>query len=670
MKISKIVFCTLLFAGVASFAQPQEAAHSKKDWENKMTFFTIMPFIPSDVPFMVKEYKRFSEATGLKLLLPSMTLQPEGENPYDKADFFIKAFAELQKGLEGTDIKLGILLQSLVGHGYATSPKQNIFQTTVGHNGKTRGRICMLDPNFRKYCDYTVSSLAKLHPETFLLDDDTRTIDGDILECFCPLHMAKLSQPYTREERVTHLKQGASDPVFQEFETLRRSTLENFCRAIRQAIDKVDPSIPCGISGPGAETPMYERMALAAAGGTTPFVRMGNHLYFEQSPHDLTRRFYYSAVQKNACKNVKLLLDESDTFPHNLYSKSSTGMFSHITAAILLGARGAKVWISDYLNPKAGEPNAAFEKRFRDNLGFFDELVRTVAVARWQGPAVPLPDPAWKFDPMNEDQPYRYCQEWFSDFLGRVGIPCDFTDPNDPQPECFLLTGELVRLLSDRELTAVVQKNLILDGRAAEYLQEKGYGDLLGLRVEKDCPHFSFEQDVASGRRMRLSYTGNARKLIPVPGAKVLSMLRRTIYSGCLDTVEVAPGSVRFRNAKNREVFVWAGALENYTVCDERQQWFLTATRGMYAMPYSVNAHQDAFVRCGTLTNGAVLLTIFNLNFDVMENPPIIGGKIPQKVWKLAPDGKWQEIDFRAGANRIVPEIKVGVYEPAVLKIK
>ena len=86
-----------------------------------MKFFNIMPFMPSNVKKMAAEYRRYSEATGMKILLCSMTLNPEGDDPYLKPKSFIKAFADLKEELKDTDIELGILLQSFIGHGWSSS---------------------------------------------------------------------------------------------------------------------------------------------------------------------------------------------------------------------------------------------------------------------------------------------------------------------------------------------------------------------------------------------------------------------------------------------------------------------------------------------------------------------------------------------------------------------
>ena len=101
-----------------------------------MKFYTIMPFVPSDPDFMSAEYCRFSKSSGLDQLLPSMSLLPEGDDPYRKADYFISAYAELKKKLQGSGIRLGVLIQSLIGMGRPAFPPTGNFQHTVNHLGE------------------------------------------------------------------------------------------------------------------------------------------------------------------------------------------------------------------------------------------------------------------------------------------------------------------------------------------------------------------------------------------------------------------------------------------------------------------------------------------------------------------------------------------------------
>ena len=336
-----------------------------------MKFYNIMPFRPSDVKTMAAEYKRYREATGMKILLCSMTLNPEGDDPYLKPKSFIRAFGELKEEPKDSDIELGILLQSFLGHGWSSSsPSVHLFQPTINHTGTTKGRMCPLDEKFLQYCDFAVKGLAALKPVTFLLDDDTRLLDNDKLECFCPLHRAKFSKKYTQEELielVTHAKKD--DPIMIEFEKVRRDSLEAFCARIRKAIDSVDPTIPCGISGPGREHLMFERMALAAAGpNTEPFIRVGNAFYGRCFALNYPQNVYKTALMKKACGSVKFILDESDTYPHHRYSQTCAGLHTHLTNAILSGLKGSKTWIENYVNFADGHENVRYEKQMKEYM--------------------------------------------------------------------------------------------------------------------------------------------------------------------------------------------------------------------------------------------------------------------------------------------------------------
>ena len=136
-----------------------------------MKFFNIMPFMPSNVKKMAAEYRRYSEATGMKILLCSMTLNPEGDDPYLKPKSFIRAFSELKEELKDTDIELGILLQSFIGHGWSSSsPSVHLFQPTINHTGTTKGSesFSYILPTYSELSGTDSSSILNLdlHPCT------------------------------------------------------------------------------------------------------------------------------------------------------------------------------------------------------------------------------------------------------------------------------------------------------------------------------------------------------------------------------------------------------------------------------------------------------------------------------------------------------------------------
>ena len=634
-----------------------------------MKFFTIMPFVPRDVDFMVREYQRFHRESGLDLLLPSMTLFPEGENPYEKPDLFASAFAELKKKLEGSGIRLGILIQSLIGMGWSSNVATGKFQSLVNHLGQARAmRTCPLDPGFQEYCKYTVRSLAKLGPELFLIDDDTCLLSNDKLECFCPLHLAKFSKKYERDELINLVwNSKIGDPILVEFETIRRQTLEDYCRMLRSAIDSVDPDIPCGLSGAGREQIMFERMALALAGKNEPFVRVGNALYFEASAKGFPRRIWQTLVQVKGCGKVKMILDESDTFPQNRYSKSVNGMHSHITGAILHGLRGSKMWIENFINVRAGRPNRKYEQHMLTHKGFYAELSNAVEGIEWKGPSIPLPDLEKNFHP-HAYPDYFTCKEWFSDVLGRLGIPVTFREASDPKAETFVLTGELIKEVADKDLPPMTEKNLFLDAAAAEYLTGKGFGVTLGVTLEK-CPHFSIECDDANGLNMRLMIDANTRKLNPAPGAEVLSTLYKNKFAAG-GRYPIAPGSVLYE-ADGRKTAVWAGVETVYTVSPERKIWLTRILSRLAEIPATCMNEQDLMFRCGRMKDGALLAAIINLSYDEIPDVELFCARKPERIEYLTPGGEWRGVEFtQEGDNVLLKDLVCGAYRPLILKLR
>lgn len=621
---------------------------------------------------MAAEYKRYSKATGQKLLMCSMTLHPEGDDPYAKPKKFVRAFAELKEELKDTDIELGILIQAFLGHGWSSaSPSIHLFQPTINHSNETRGRICLLDENFIKYCEYTIIELAKLKPVTFLLDDDVKMLDNDKIECFCPLHRAKFSKQYTQEELielVTHAKND--DPIMIEFEKVRRDSIEAFCRRIRKAIDSVDPAIPCGISGPGREQLMFERMALAAAGpNTTPFIRVANAFYGRVFVAAYPQNVYKTALMKKACGSVKFLLDESDTFPQHRYSQSCAGLHTHLTNAILSGLSGSKLWIENHNNFACGMENVRYEKLIRQYSNFYDVLTETVKGIKWKGVSIPLVNLEKEFTPM-EYPDYFTTPEWFSAMIGALGISFSFREPDDHEAECFMIGADMVKHFTDAELDEVVKKNLILDAVSAQMLIDRGYGEYLGVTLGK-VPHFSYEREVARNLKMRHLITPNTRLLIPAEGAENVTELVKPAADGSGEITFIAPGMTKFRNKNNKDVYVWCEpvTVSIYNLDPIRKLWLERICEEASDIPVKCTEDQDIMFRCGELSDGSLLATLINLSYDAMDEIPLVCRKAPASIKVLEASGEWQEAEYRIENGTIYIQKQLLSNLPLIMKL-
>lgn len=128
---------------------------------------------------------------------------------------------------------------------------------------------------------------------------------------------------------------------------MRKESLIEFAGIIRKAIDSVNPAIRCGYCTPGSEFLMTGKMAKALAGGTKPFLRINNAMYMEGDAKFFPHRMAYTQSLRKINSDIPEVLDESDTFPQNRYSKAAISMHAHITGAILNGLNAAKLWLTN-----------------------------------------------------------------------------------------------------------------------------------------------------------------------------------------------------------------------------------------------------------------------------------------------------------------------------------
>ena len=159
-----------------------------------MRLINIVPLFPDRIDYMVAEAKRLYAAAGLDEVMLCMTLHPEGEQPAEKVELFRRIFRQYRAALQASGIKVGILFQSLIGHGWPGAPAGVASWPRVETvDGEPSDRYCILNPDFRDYLAATVRTMAAEKPFALLVDDDFRQIDGHGLECFCPRHLAQFN---------------------------------------------------------------------------------------------------------------------------------------------------------------------------------------------------------------------------------------------------------------------------------------------------------------------------------------------------------------------------------------------------------------------------------------------------------------------------------------------
>ena len=149
--------------------------------EHTVRFINIVGILSIGAECMAKEARRVREVTGVDEVALSLTLHPEGIPAIRKAEFYTELFRQYRKALEGSGVKAGILLQSLIGHGWPGAPvSPEPWQHTVNIAGETTLRMCPLDPGFREYVRQTVTAANQLNEKEALKVDMVADVSGSM----------------------------------------------------------------------------------------------------------------------------------------------------------------------------------------------------------------------------------------------------------------------------------------------------------------------------------------------------------------------------------------------------------------------------------------------------------------------------------------------------------
>ena len=242
------------------------------------TLYNVMPFSPGREAQCAADCREYRDRTGCDLVLYSLTLHPEGKPAMEKVERYVASYRALRRELDGSGVRLGVLVQAIIGHWPRVDKDIEDWTRTVNIKGE-KVRFCPDDPGFAKYIDDTFTLLAKEKPAFILTDDDVRAYSHSA-ECFCPRHVAAFNarRGTAYSEKTLRAKVSAArqdDPDYTTFLAVQRDMMNRLAKRFRTVIDAVDPTIPAGICVAGEETFLVPPMARAiAAKGQKPVMRV------------------------------------------------------------------------------------------------------------------------------------------------------------------------------------------------------------------------------------------------------------------------------------------------------------------------------------------------------------------------------------------------------------
>lgn len=622
------------------------------------------------------------ERTGVGLALYSLSLHPEGCPASNKVDRYVTSYRAFARALEGTGVRPGILVQSILGHWPRTDKGCEPWERTIDQDGKAV-RFCPLDSGFGAYIDFVFRALAREHPAFVLTDDDVRAYSHGA-ECFCPVHVclfnARHATGYTSETlRKAVAEAVPGDAVYDGFLALQREMIEsNVVGRIRKAIDSVDSSIPAGICVAGEEHLFCAPLARAmAAKGQTPVMRCSTGLYGEGMsaewfPDVYGRMLGFAEYYRGAGIN---LLDEADTCPQNIWSKSARSLFTHLTAACFVGMQGAKTWYINGLRATGTPVTRAYTDILAGNRGYLSSLAAAVENSELVGLAIPCltNHPDWHVT-------RNHAQFFIDDNISKqaavpFGVPFRVSREFGRPDIVFALTSAAeVSRLSDADLERLFSGRVFVFREAAVALTRRGFSRLTGVSAEMKDLMFNAERDEV--QNVKLSYTPSQSGSVaftPVSGAEILANFTHSPYVGAPDEV-VSPSTVWFRNRLGGEVIVTAYHANMFFLqaySEGRKRWFVNCLDRL--------SGGETFVVCGNdqhvlmaerrRPDGCGLVMAVNLNPDPISRLSL---RIPEKskVRWLSPQGLWRGIAVTRNGTFAEMCIPLAFYESAVFEIR
>lgn len=644
------------------------------------TFYNIAQFSPDREAELAQDMIEYQTRTGNDIVLYMMTFQPEGRPAWTKVERQLASYRKLKRELDGSGVKLGVLVQSLLGHWPRVEKDEEPWTHSITLEGKEK-RICPEDPGFRRYIADVFAALAKERPSFVMLDDDVHATGYFGVECFCPRHTEMFNRangtafsPEEFRRAVAGCQPG--DKVSCAFRQQQHDFVFGVLKTVRSSLDAVDPTIPVGVCGGGCEDRFSGDYALGvAARGQPPVLRVGNGHYNRRSLAGFAGNVAITQAYADYNRKVPVVLDESDTFPHHRWSMSAMFLDMKLQAGAFCGLRGAKIWYvnsSKYARPVSRSYTDILARHRKVYPALADAVAETVP----EGVVVPSLLGRSPWSPNVRDS-FTDGASWITGMFGSFGIPFVCREDVDGD-DVYALAGEqMAKTLPVDVLRKIFARRVLVDGAAALALTERGLGELLGVKVEFGRSiRYNIEFCPETGAQFPFSNSDKTPFLTPLaPEAVRLTSLGYQPYFGVTEIEEVAPASVRTTNALGGRVVVTAYHAMGMSMFDPpmseaRKEWVLGHLKALDWKGVTALNDQDVLLLSRRRCEGGRLIAVFNTGFDPLERIRLNIPSAYRRVEHLQEDGIWRVCEAKRSDDGAVElPVRLECANTAVFKV-
>ncbi|MBO7303817.1 MAG: hypothetical protein J6V09_01150 [Clostridia bacterium] len=645
-----------------------------------MYTYSITPLIKNKVKEMCEDIA-YQYKSGISTCpLFSMSLSPEGNPVWDKADRLCKIYAEYKKILDGKGIPTGVLIQSSLGHGRADTT-MHPFQRYVNlTNGQMTPVCCPEDPAFIEHFCGVVRRVASERPSAIMLDDDFRLTMRGGKGCACPRHMAEFNKRagtnMTREELYEHIiSHPDDDRLTRIFVDTQRDSLVKAATKFREVIDSIDPTIQ-GInctSGDQCESAIYTNPAFAGKGNPT-IVRVPNGIYApltQKGFSDVIRRAAVCAAKLKA-HGIDVVLAETDTLPFNRYGKSARFLHAHYALSLLEGLEGAKHWITR-MGAYEPECGVAYRDILAKHAGFYEKIAELAKNIRWVGVNSRFIEQ--KHHLYHTDTPkYYHANDWVSYVFERIGIPFFFSDKSGG---ASFIEKTLLRDMTDEEIEELFRGPVFMDSESAEWLKKRGFERLSGVTVHP------WELGLVNEEVFSENVDLSCQKQKDHKLLKIINDAVRVESHNCYFDDGVAnylsPAVTVLDRGEGKLSVVFCGTptaefdyKEGFSFLNSiRRNQLISLLKEANSLPVYYEGDNEICMKAGYLASGELLVSCLDLGFDPMDTLELYLEKAPKSVEIINPDGSCSKVKFENIGNNVYSiKSKIEPLYPTVLVIK
>ena len=607
-----------------------------------------------------------------------MTLVPEGDPVWDKVGRLAETYVRYRDRLAKEGVESAVLVQASLGHGYQITP--NPFPRYVNlTDGKEVDVCCPEDEKFIEHFSGVMRTIAALKPKAIMLDDDFRLMMRPGFGCACKRHMAEFNRRaglnMSREKLYSHLtSHPKEDRLARIFAETQRDSLIKAARAFRAAIDEIDPSIQ-GInctSGHICESVAYTNKIFAGKGNPT-IVRIPNGIYSPIGVRGFSDLMRQSAICKKKLRRagIDIILSETDTIPFNRYAKSARYLHSHYVASMLDGLRGAKHWLTrtSAFEPKSG---VAYRDILARHRGMYEKLAELSDEISWVGASSAFVEQL-DYDFSSPNKTRHHSNIFAEKVFERMGIPFFYSDEKE---NATFLEGDIVDDLSDEKIRELFDGSVFLDGFSAKRLYDRGFGELLGVKVEEwDLGAVSAES--FDGTLSMCCTKQKNQKKLTVTSDKT-EVLSHNYLRNDNEAKLLAPAVTALERG-GRITAVFCGSPDasfNYTegfsfLNETRKAQIISLLRRAKALPIYTEGDGEICLRAGYLNDGTLLAAFFELGIDPLDGLTVFLEKEPTEIEMMLPDGTCAPVAFEKTGDKLYTiGIRVETLYPLIFFIK